>query len=114
MAQKFKGTPPDGERWEKVDSVTDEDGRVFDIYVQERDESQGPDWVTVKVAADGAVEGKANYWFTINTETGAIGFIRDLAAMKNKRPALHAEVEQSLGIGYDEQRRQKQRMRAWG
>jgi hypothetical protein len=86
MAQHAGRHPSASDGWEQIASF---DG--WKVYTKAQDHSC--EWLTCKVAADGKVQNKANYWFTKNTKTGQFGFCRDLALMQNHRPELHQYIK---------------------
>lgn len=91
MAKRYKGNPPDAEKgWEEIGAYV-VDGDRWAIYRRQQQHSE--EWADYKIAADGVVEGKANYWLARNDATGQIGFSRDYAMMRETRPVLHAAVE---------------------
>lgn len=95
MAKMYAGKPPSEEDgWQVIARPIDGDGLQWGIFVQRQPHSD--DWVTCKVVVIGRAEGKANYWFAKNIKTGAIGFPRDLAIMRENRPKLHEVVQIAL------------------
>lgn len=92
--RRYIGNPPEGDDWITLDSVQDDEGARWGVYIKRQDHT--PDWITVKVASVGPVLNKANYWLAKNVRTGQVGFGRDMAIMRANRPGLHAEVEAVL------------------
>ena len=97
MGQKYRGNIPDQDQgWDLFVELADGDGVRWLVYQQ--DQRNTLDWATIKVVADGWAEGKANYWFVWNRHTGQIGYIRDLAIMRENKPHLHRLVSDALGL----------------
>ena len=96
MSRTSMGHSPDPEAgWEKLSAVTVLDGGDWEIHRQQQPHSA--DWGTYKVFASQRVAGKANYWFTRNDSTGQVGFGRDLALMRTRRPNLYDATIAAIG-----------------
>lgn len=91
MSKMFAGNPPAGEGWRQIGKCWDSDEEV-EWMVFSRQQDHAPEWVTVKVVANGRARNKANYWLVKNIETEQIGFAKDYVLMCERRPDLHAQV----------------------
>lgn len=90
----YKGQIPDqSEGWQFL-SATKCDGITWEVY--EKSQAHSDHWKTYKVIAPDGAPHKAAYWVARNSSTGQIGFARDIAIMRDKRPDLHAKVEAIL------------------
>ena len=105
MARMYSGNFPElgDSGWEMVcefnvsqdgSSSKDRNAVTWILFIQRQEHSD--DWVNVKVAANGMVERKANYWLAKNLRTGQIGFSRDYAIMRETNEKLHEAVEIKL------------------
>lgn len=93
MAKMYAGKVPNTEEaWSRIKTVVDPSDKSK-WMVFSKSQAHTPDWMTYKVVADGRAEGKANYWFVRNSATGQLGFAKDLAIMRETRPALHSQIE---------------------
>jgi len=90
----YMGRPPSEEDgWEPLEQFED-GGVIWQLF--EQDQPHSKEWFTYKLAALGRAPHKANYWFAKNMHTGQVGYNRDLAALRAKRPKLHESVEALL------------------
>ena len=96
MGKMYAGkVPSTEENWSHIETVVDPSDKTKWMVFSKAQEHT-PDWVTYKIVANGRAENKANYWLVRNLTTGQLGFARDFAIMREKRPALHAQVESIL------------------
>jgi len=96
MAKMYAGKVPSTEEaWSRIKTVVDPSDKSK-WMVFSKSQAHTPDWMTYKVVADGRAEGKANYWFVRNSTTGQLGFAKDFAIMREKRPSLHSQIESVL------------------
>lgn len=93
MEKLYAGKPPIGDEWRFVSDVKSE-GIDWNLY--KKDQPHDPHWKTYKICAVGKAPRKANYWLARNDETGQIGFAKDYAIMRDKRPDLHEQIEKVL------------------
>ena len=78
------GNPPDLARgWRAIGSVN-ADGSLWHIHVQPR----AGDWMPVKVAADGFVQKKANFWLAYNRSEDRLARGSEAMLLRERRPAL--------------------------
>lgn len=92
MGKMYEGNHPGiSEGWEQIGKCDDGDGTEWTVY--SRTQAHSAEWVTIKIAANGRAENKANYWLVRNIISGKIGFSRDYACMRDTRPDLHVKVE---------------------
>lgn len=96
MGKTYSGQIPTGDDWAKVGECF-MDGVEWHAF--RKQQGHDPDWSTYKVCANGRAPNKANYWFVRNDRTGQLGFAKDFAIMRDKRPDLHAQIEKILKGG---------------
>ncbi|AGH31804.1 hypothetical protein SLPG_00010 [Salicola phage CGphi29] len=68
---------------------------VFDLggwAIYRKDQGKGNGWSTYRIVAKDKAERKGNYWLVRNDQTGQMGFVRDIEAMKEHRPELYERV----------------------
>lgn len=95
MSIMYVGNLPDENKgWSIIAKWQDENKTDWFVFVQPQEKSK--EWVNIKVAANGKINSKANYWFCKHKPTGKIGYIRDLAMMRKTKPELHQFVESAL------------------
>ena len=85
-AKTYSGGAPDPEEWSPTAEVQ-ADGATWQVWSKP---VNAAGWVMVKVSAVGPVQRKANFWTSWNGERFAAS--RDLQAMADHRPALHAAL----------------------
>lgn len=85
----YKGKRPRTGGWEQIGEVESE-GRWL-VFVKDNPDSA---WVTVKLAADGRVPFKANYWLGWNGKRFAQQ--QDAFAIMQRRPELLRAVERLI------------------
>lgn len=87
MARKtFNGNvPPEDYAFEK--RLCKERGVWWNLYVK-----KGPDWINLKVVADGSAGQKANYWIAWNGER--FNQHKDVLILKENMPSVFNEVEE--------------------
>ena len=84
--RKHKGNPAEGDGWE---SIWYGDGVEWTLAIK-----AGGEWQQVKLAANGTVEHKANYWLAWNGERLARSI--GLKLLEQNRPDLAARVLRTL------------------
>ena len=85
----YKGKKPRTSGWEQIGMI--ENDRQWRVFVKENVESG---WMTVKVAAIGRAQGKANYWLGWNGKR--FSQQQDTFAILQQRPELLHKVERML------------------
>ncbi len=88
-AKMYKGKRPRTEGWGQIGEI-ENDGQ-WRLFVRQKAETE---WVTVKVAAVGRAQGKANYWLGWNGKR--FSQQTDTFAMMQDRPELLHKVERML------------------
>jgi hypothetical protein len=83
--KKYAGAILDGDGWEAMFQT--------DKWVISIGPKKGR-WLAVKVAFDGVIEHKANYWTAWDGERLAES--KDIITMMNNRPKLYARLEEIL------------------
>jgi hypothetical protein len=89
----YSGKKPEGDEWKLIGSCQSDD---MEWQVYRKSQPHDPKWGTYKICAVGKAKKKANYWLARNDTTGQIGFAKDYAIMRDKRPHLHNQVEALL------------------
>lgn len=85
----YKGKKPRTAGWEHIGDI-EQDVR-WRMFVRQKADT---DWLTVKVAAAGRAQGKANYWLGWNGKR--FSQQQDTFAMLQQRPELLHKVERML------------------
>lgn len=95
MGKMYAGNMPQpGEGWNQLGQCNDVDDVQWFVFSKSQDHS--PEWMTIKIVANGKAKSKANYWLVRNMQTGQIGFARDYVLMRENRPELHQQIENLL------------------
>lgn len=93
--KQYAGNHPDLESgWIRWFEIQSNDGVSWSVYFKNQEHSD--EWVTYKVCANGKASGKANFWFTKNTQTGQVGFGRDRELLKEHRPEIFERLESAI------------------
>lgn len=87
--RRYKGKRPRTEGWEQI-AVIEDDARWL-VFVKDNPDNE---WLTVKIAADGRVPFKANYWLGWNGKRFAQ--VQDTFAIMQRRPELFKVVERLI------------------
>ena len=83
--RKYFGNEPEGPGWDLYAAIG-----IWNLWARPQWEN---DWVNFKLVAVEPVTGmKANYWWSENMRTRALGKPRDLAILRDKDRDLHDRV----------------------
>jgi hypothetical protein len=97
MGKMYAGNVPRlSSGWKLIWDCVDGDNVEWLIF--SKSQSHSPDWVTIKVVANGWARNKANYWMAKNIKTGKVGYAKDYAVMRESRPGLYTQVEDAFKI----------------
>lgn len=92
---KRKGNiPPESSGWKLISQIDRLYGADWGVF--RRSQGHSTEWAYYKIVAIDGAEEKANYWMARNDSTGQLGYTRDMAIMRAKRPDLHSRVEAIL------------------
>ena len=93
MVRRFSGHRPAADRWDLEAEIEDPVGVIWQVWIRRADIAT-TGYVNAKVAADGRVKHKANYWVAYgpNGMTKA----KDVFIMKENSPWLFERVKDVL------------------